>query len=114
MGLDIYIYRNCPDCKYENVYELHRSDDGKPFDINNEQHWRLLEKYFKADIADRRKAFRTNREERDAWLADRNLDEDRSERRFIAEELKFVDDGCFIFMHCEKCGKALDVVVFSQ
>jgi uncharacterized protein YjcR len=128
MGLDIMIFEKCAKCSTVNEFELHRSEEGEPFEIQNDEHWRLLNEAFEADINELRQAFKKlskaereeNRDEMREYIA--NLDEYHNEIEtpehaeeffYVAANLKFIDDGAFNFLKCEKCGTFIDFYVVS-
>jgi hypothetical protein len=104
MGTDIFVFKKCRHCKTVNQFELYRSDHF-PFDIKNEKHWNLLKPVFARDIA--------NAMSRYTALTFDEQSEYENVRDYIAQELKFSDDGAVNFCHCEKCGEPLMFYVVS-
>jgi len=121
MGLDMFVFRRCSKCKTINQFELYRSDNF-PFDIENEEHWKLLRSVMLKDILDMQKAWRSMTEEEQDIAIDEECTNtyfhraylrSHLEKVYIANNLKFIDEGAFNFCHCEHCGKPLMFYVIS-
>ena len=120
MGLDIFVYKRCNNCRKMNQAEVYRSEN-EPFDINNKKHWALLRQVFRQDIDALKKSYRELEQIKQRPLQykqqDTNINEDiedyEDEKDFIAQNLKFSDEGAFTFVNCEKCNEPLMFYITS-
>lgn len=109
MGLDIFVYKRCNNCRALNQVEVYRTEN-EPFDINNDEHWALLRQVFRHDIEQCKKEYaKLDESEKD----NRNEDAYLDEKDYIAQSLKFSDEGAFTFVNCEKCNKPLMFYIVS-
>jgi hypothetical protein len=123
MSKEISIYIKCKQCATVNSVYVARNEtadieDEKdlPFDINNEIMWDLLNDAFAEDIKEQRDMYTLeeflNGTSLNAFEIAKLTDEQRI-LRYIAEELKFSDEGAFTFKVCEHCEKPFMFYVIS-
>jgi hypothetical protein len=123
MGLDIYINEKCAKCGTVNQFELNRSNEGEPFNFSKEQ-WTLLEVVEAENIKDLREEYSKMTDDEKAENIDemstfveadteRKLKPLNDEDFYVAANMKFIDDGAYNFLKCEKCGAFIKFFVVS-
>jgi hypothetical protein len=123
MGLDIFVYEKCAKCGTVNHFELYRSEEGEPFNFSKE-HWALLEIVEAESIKELREEYSkmTDDEKADNINEMSTFVEADTERKlkpltdedfYVAANMKFIDEGAYNFLKCEKCGTLIKFFVVS-